>query len=312
MRILALLAVCAGCGDYLQTLAPVDDTECFGLEMCPLAVGTDVMVSARGYSDVDELEVYKDAYVAPPGLVRLEPIDSNLLVVHPLEVGTGVIGATIGRGESEHVVELEIRVAAIASTRIAARSSLLSDAFPDAAYPAGKLALFSGTTLHLHADHRDSTGQHLLGHGVESWTSEGGQLLVPPRDNGFDPGLDRDLLAGPPGVVRVSADELGALEIDVVAPGATASLALTTSRLRVAPNEMSGTHVLAMTADGTPIVGPAPDFAVTSSDPHVLRIEDIDPADHAFRFVGQASGTATVTITFDGVTTTTVFDVKAY
>jgi hypothetical protein len=316
-----MLLVACGPGGYDLEPITVDD-ECYTLD-CPLLAGGEVFARAIYFTDYDQLVRARSVSVAPPELATAS-VDGEYIVIRPaaFRAGTdpyvgdpayGVLTVTLPDGaEFERTFTVAPR---FATSVVPDRNHVPMDLFPERKLPGERLAMFDGEAVVVYAEHRTIDGQRLLGHNDDGWTAEGVQLAEIQASYGqADTALVRRVrgLATGTGSVALGAATLpldivpprSAARIDIVNPHASSIAA--GSMVHAYVGSVTTVRVLAYAADGRYIYGGPPflPVVVTSSDPSIVRLDDrAITADRDLRLEGYGSGTATLTVSFDGLST---------
>jgi hypothetical protein len=213
------------------------------------------------------------------------------------------------RANKDVTIETDISVAAVASSAVVPEG-FPPRLFPDRMWPQGRLAIFGNgrAELTVIAEHRNAAGERLLGHGFEDWSIEGGTLSELADYEWSEQALRR-IVTLSEDTATISIGRGQALELDQVAPGSTAAIALLHDGERIDPGGTlhlplgtSDLHVLAFTADGRYILGGGENnqLAATESDRPADPVSTYLPR----RLISIASGTHRTTelsVVFDGV-----------
>lgn len=312
------------CGPGAYDLEPLTvDSECYTLD-CPLLAGGEVVTRPVYYSDVTELVLAKSVSVSPPELAEAT-VDGEYIVIRPAARASmtggvepsaaapneGAIHVTLADGSEFHRT---FRVEPRFSTAVVPdRNRVPLDLFPERKLPGERLAMFDGDALVVIGEHRTVDGQRLLGHDATSWTSDGVQLATLDAAYGdYDQELVRRVRALAPGAATVAFGS-ASLPLDIVPPRTAARLEVihryaqsieAGSNIRSSVGGGVTVRLLAYAADGRYIYGGPPflPVTVTSSDPSIVAAGDreIYP-DRDVWLEGYRSGTATVTLSFDGL-----------
>ena len=213
-------------------------------------------------TDIAESVVLGAASINPPEFAGVE-LAADHVVVRPLQVGTATLQLTLADGK---LMARRLRFAAIASTTIVV---------DDVPAGAGDFAVLAGSTLQIHAEHRDAAGELLLGGGLDAWGVAGGTLVPDARfDPIVDDGLGRALVAPTAGTIAVSAGPGSTLALDVVPAGSTRLLVVDTAptgTLAMSSNELVGAELRAFDAQHRVLIGGGP-VDVAIDDPRILEI----------------------------------------
>lgn len=308
------------CGGNYDVMPITADDECYSLD-CPLMAGGELRAYPVFNSDVTEIVHPVRVTVSPPELADVT-LDGDVLVIRAAEMASGTEPSATLPGYGELHVELEngndfyrtFNVEPRATTAVVPdRNRVPLDLFPERRLPGERLAMFDGDALVLIAEHRAIEGQRLLGHDGTVWASEGVQLAsLEPAYGDYDQELVRRVRALVPGAATVGFGS-AALPLDIVPPKTAARLEVIN---RYAQSIEAGSNIhssagggvtvrlLAYAADGRYIYGGPPflPVTVTSSDPSIVAAGDreIYP-DRDVWLEGYRSGTATVTVSFDGL-----------
>lgn len=285
---------CCGVGGP-ELVAMSADGSCW-LGDCGLALGTEVVTELLGDAAL------VDATLDRPELADIQ-IDGRQIVLYPKAEGVGVLSLQLSDGTA---IDSWLTTAAIASTIVVPDRSIhgLSQS-----YPPGRKLMFAGSTLRLTAEHRDTAGDRLLGHGREQWSVTGGTLVEPAAALFYDTALARHLVAGNGPLVTVQATPTGTpYELEVVPAGSTQVLELEYTfgakrygELPLRANEYLTVPLNAYAADGRFIAGLPPGVVptVTVGDTSIVEVY----ADgRQLRFYGGSPGRTQLTVAFDGAT----------
>lgn len=322
MRALStVLMFFAACGPGAYDLEPLTvDDECYTLD-CPLLAGGELVTRSVFYSDITELVRAKSVSVSPPELADAT-VDGEFIVIRPAAIGgggepwaaasnEGAIHVTLADGSEFHrTFSVQPR---FSTAVVPDRNRVPIDLFPERRLPGERLAMFDGEALVVIGEHRAIDGQRLLGHDATSWTSDGVQLAsLEAAYADFDPELVRRVRALAPGAATVSLGS-ASLPLDIVPPRTAARLEVinrhaqtieTGAMIRSAAGGGVTVRLLAYAADGRYIYGGPPflPVTVTSSDPSIVAAGDrVIYPDRDVWLEGYRSGTATVTLSFDGL-----------
>jgi hypothetical protein len=311
------LGACGGSYDVMPITA---DDECYSLD-CPLMAGGELRTYPVFNSDITEIVHPIRVTVSPPELADVT-LDGDVIVIRAAEIPGGTEPSATLPGYGELHVELEsggdfyrtFDVKARATTAVVPdRNRVPLDLFPERKLPGERLAMFDGDALVLIAEHRSIDGQRLLGHDGTVWASDGVQLAtLEPAYGDYDQELVRRVRALVPGAATV-AFGAASLPLDIVPPKSVARLEVINryaqsieagSNIRASAGGGVTVRLLAYAADGRYIYGGPPflPITVTSSDPSIVDVGDreIYP-DRDIWLTGYGSGTATVTLSFDGL-----------
>lgn len=308
-----VFAACYGGGYELEPTTV--GSECVSLD-CPIALRGELAARPIFSSCTVEREQASDARVVPPELAKVDVVDGEL-VFHAYTSGNGYVEvAVVGGGAFTR----ELSVAPLQTTRVRALADALTepsvgidsiDAVTLRIGPERPLAIFDGDRLGVIAEHRGATGERLLGHGFETWSITGAALAEPvtaelSHFEHADLALAR--LIATTGVGRVVVDAGGEpLELDVVAAGSTARLAvidlryggsLATIALRLSSMDAL-LDVEAFTADGAFLSSGPRDLRVASANRSIASANLVGGR-RGIRVIANARGTTTVSIEFDG------------
>lgn len=309
------------CGPGAYDLEPLTvDSECYSLD-CPLLAGGEVVTRPVFYSDITELVRAKSVSVSPPELAEAT-VDGEYIVIRPAAISggaepggaapnEGAIHVTLPDGSEFHrTFSVQPR---LSTAVLPDRKRVPIDLFPERRLPGERLAMFDGDALVVIAEHRTVDGQRLLGHDTTSWSADGVQLASLDAAFGdYDQELVRRVRALAPGAATVAFGS-ASLPLDIVPPRTAARLEAihryaesieAGANIRSSAGGSVTVRLLAFASDGRYIYGGPPflPVTVTSSDPSIVAAaeREIYP-DRDVRLEGYRSGTATVTLSFDGL-----------
>ncbi len=315
---------CDGGGYHLQPLT----VEGYGsLDANPLMAGGELWARAVIFTDYDAFTRATRVTVTPPELADVTIDETgDLVVIHPRAEQTGTATSPLTYPEDGYGwlhVELDngdrfeqtFWVEPVVSTTIEVEGVPLS-AFPEDTLPGERLAVFEGERLSLSLRHRTAEGIVALGHDGATWSAEGIQLAdveagVYDDYDIYDRSLLRYAQAISAGSATIRAGS-SSLALDIVPQKTTARI----EAIGVGPAPFDADHplhmnvgespsltVFAYTEDGRYIFGGSPfiPVVVTSTDDDVVRPRGGQTlTSRTVRLDGYRSGTATVTISFDG------------
>jgi hypothetical protein len=324
MRGIVAVALLAGaCGEAGYDLVPVTSEHYASLEMNPVMAGGELWAWPAVYTDYDGHARATRVSVTPPELAEVSLVDDGrFVVIRPSAVqqgtlpapvpedGHGWIHVELGSGVTfDRTFWVEPRV----SSSIEVEGVPLS-AFPERRLPGERLAVFEGERLPLTLRHRAADGTVVLGHDDTTWSAEGVQLAeagAPAMDDQIDWSLRRHARAISAGEASIRAGG-ASLALDIVPQRTTARVEVIgagASRfgaehpIQLAVGGSLWLNVMAYTADGRYIFGGPPfvPVVVSSTDYGVAALENGPTStSRSIRISGYGSGTATLTIGFDG------------
>jgi hypothetical protein len=334
MRGLINLAVAAstlaagGCDGGGFALEPLTVEGYGSFDANPVMAGGELWASAIFYTDYDEHTRATRVTVTPPELADVTLVeDGDFLVIHARAQESGTARSPLtypedGYGsfhvelESGYSFDQRFWVEPAVSSTIEAAGVPLSY-FPERRLPGDRLAVFEGERLSLSLRHRTAEGLVALGHDDSAWSADGIQLAEIEMD-AYDayPYYDRSLLrygqaiAAGSATIRAGSSSLAVdvvpqkttARIEAIGNGATSFDAAHPLHMNV--GESPSLTVFAYTDDGRYIFGGSPfiPVVVTSSDDGVVQPRDGQTVtSRTVRLDGYRSGTATLTITFDGL-----------
>lgn len=181
---------------------------------CPIAVGTEVRLRS-GFFDTD-ISVAQDPSkltFSPLGIVDLISINDGVVTIRGLAKGRTTMTAII---DGDSIVK-EVSVLARATSQIVAMDYVV----PPSMARTG-LAMMTGTNLGFFARHFSAEGKQLMAEGIESWSlgeSSSAEITELSGAHTLHAGAVEETLS-------VSAGVGDPLRVDVVSPGAIASVSL--------------------------------------------------------------------------------------
>lgn len=315
-------AACDGGGFSLEPLT-VDG---YGsLDFNPVMAGGELWASAIFFTDYDAHTRSARVTVTPPELAEVSLAeDGDFLVIHPRAAQTGTATVPLTYPEDGYgTFHVELENGSVFDQRFwvepAVSSSIEVDgvplsAFPDHTLPGGRLAVFEGERLSLSLRHRAADGKVTLGHDGSTWTADGIQMAeldAVEREYHYDLSLLRYAQAIAAGAATIRAGD-ASLALDIVPQRTTARLeALGPGATPIDAEHPLAFHlgespslvVMAYTEDGRYIFGGSPFIPVVVTSTNVGVVQPRDGQSLSSRIVrldGYGSGTATVTISFDG------------
>lgn len=325
-RIVAASAlVAAGCDGGGYDLVPLTVESWGSLDANPVMAGGELWTWPAVYTDYDGHTVATNVSVTPPELadVSLEE-GGKYVVIRPASPSGGTAPITYpedGYGwihvevQGGYAFDRRFWVEPVVSSAIEVEGVPLSY-FPERRLPGDRLAVFEGERLSLSLRHRTAEGIVALGHDDATWSAEGIQLaeIETSTYDSYET-YDRSLLRYGQAISAGSATiraGTSSLALDVVPQKTTARI----EAIGIGPTSHDAQHpltlrvgespsltVMAYTDDGRYIFGGSPfiPLIVTSSDDSVVHPRDGQTlTGRTIRLDGYGSGTATVTISFDG------------
>lgn len=324
MRRILPVILLAACGPGEYEVEPLTtDYDCPTFDHCAVMAGGELFARPILYTDVGEWLSVKSVAVEPADVAEVT-VEGDYIAIRPAPLSPGTEPSPISGNYATLRVTLHddyefyrtFTIAPRATTSITPdRDRVPLDAFAERKLPGERLAIFTGDSLLLIAEHRAADGSRLLGHTSDTWTGEGVQLAELP-DNNYS-SYDRELMrAARAGALGPAAVNFGTstLALDVVSSGSTARLEVINHSnvllgdarpLNVSAGSAVQVQLLAYAPDGRYIYGGPPYFpvTVTTSDPSIADLEGRTIyADRNVWLKGYRSGTATLTFHFDGLT----------